>query len=290
MIQVMSDILQIEPLSQALGARVAGVDLAEPLGKEARDAIIAAWLEYIVLVFPGQDIDQEQQLAFARGFGETGARARPADNRPEGAELHEGIMLVTNDKDSDGNYVGSLPDGEMFFHHDMCYMPEPHKATLLYGIAIPPSGGDTKFANMYRAHDQIPDALKQDLRGRTAIQIYNYHQTKTHDVDGDLTDIHHLSQPIFVIHPETGKTALYVNRLMTARIDGIAEDESDDILEQLFSIIERPENVLRHKWSPGDLVMWDNRCSCHARTDFPAGNRRHLRRCTVSGGPMIAAG
>jgi taurine dioxygenase len=108
-------------------------------------------------------------------------------------------------------------------------------------------------------------------------------------VDGDLTDIHHLSQPIFVTNPDSGRTALYVNRLMTARINGLAKDESDAILEQLFEIIEDPENVLQHKWTPGDIVMWDNRCSCHARTDFAPGERRYMRRCTVQGGPMVAA-
>ncbi|MEE2970975.1 MAG: TauD/TfdA family dioxygenase [Pseudomonadota bacterium] len=285
----MAENLTIEPNSGALGARVTGVDLGASLDKAVVEAIIRAWLDHIVLVFPGQELNQEQQLAFARHFGETGARARKAEERPEGADLHEGIMLITNDKDENGEYVGSLPDGEMFFHHDMCYVRSPHKATMLYGIAIPPDGGDTKFANMYRAYDQISEALKQELRGRTALQTYNYSPTEIPDVDGDLTDIHHLSQPVFVTNPESGRTALYVNRLMTARIDGMSKDESDPILEQLFDIIERPENVLQHKWTPGDLVMWDNRCSCHARTDFAPGHRRHLRRCTVQGGPMIAA-
>jgi len=281
--------IKIEKLPAALGARVMGIDLGQPVGAADLAAITQAWLDHIVLIFPEQDITQDQQLAFAGYFGDTGARARKVDDRPEGSELHEGIMLVTNDKDGDGNYVGSLPDGEMFFHHDMCYVPEPHKATMLYGIAIPSAGGDTKFANMYRAYDLIPDALKDRLRGRTAIQTYNYHPTEIPDVDGDLTDIHHMSQPIFVTNPDSGRIALYVNRLMTARINGLAKDESDDILEQLFEIIEDPENVLQHKWTPGDIVMWDNRCSCHARTDFAPGERRYMRRCTVQGGPMVAA-
>jgi taurine dioxygenase len=285
----MSTKIKIEPLPTALGARVTGIDLAEPVSAPDVAAITQAWLDKIVLVFPGQDITQEQQLAFAENFGATGVRARKADERPEGIDNHEGIMLVTNDKDENGEYVGSLPDGEMYFHHDMCYVPAPHKATMLYGIAVPPSGGDTKFANMYRAYDLIPDGLKEKLRGRTALQTYNYHPTEIPDVDGDLTDIHHLSQPIFITNPENGRTALYVNRLMTARIDDMDKRESDEILEQLFDLIEAPDNVLQHKWTPGDLVMWDNRSSCHARTDFDAGHRRYMRRCTVVGGPMIAA-
>jgi taurine dioxygenase len=289
MATTISETLEIEVLPAALGARVTGVDLSQPLSSANLDTITRAWMKHIVLLFPGQDITQDQQLIFARNFGTTGSRSRPAENRPEGADFNEEIMLVTNDKDEDGNYVGSLPDGEMFFHHDMCYIQEPHKATVLYGIVIPPTGGDTKFANMYRAYEQIPDALKEKLQGRTVLQVYNYHQTEIVDIDGDLTGIHNYSQPIFVTNPDTGKTALYVNRLMSARIDGLPKDESDDILEQLFTILEAPENVLEHTWSPGDLVLWDNRCSCHARTDFPPGNRRHMRRCTVLGEAMIAA-
>ena len=173
--------------------------------------------------------------AFAAQFGKLGERARPPERRPEGSDYNASIMLISNVREN-GVPVGSLPDGEMWFHHDMCYVRSPHKATMLYGIAIPPDGGDTKFANMYRAYDQISEALKQELRGRTALQTYNYSPTEIPDVDGDLTDIHHLSQPIFVTNPESGRTALYVNRLMPARIDGMSKDESDPILEQLFDI------------------------------------------------------
>ena len=228
-------------------------------------------------------------LAFAANFGTLGTRSRSVDRRPEGADYHDGVMLVTNKKDAAGNYVGSLPDGEMYFHHDMCYMPQPHKGTLLYAIDLPSTGGHTLFTNMYRAYDKIPEALKKTLAGRTALQVYDFHMTETVDIDGDLTGIHHLSQPIFVQHPVSGRTALYVNRLMTARVDGLPRDESDAILSELWDIAEAPENVYEHVWAEGELAMWDNYCSCHARTDFPATERRLLRRCTLVGQEMIAA-
>lgn len=281
--------LAIEPLTPALGARITGVSLDRKLDAETFDAIKQAWLERIVLVFPGQDLTEDQQLAFAADFGKLGTRSRSAERRPEGADYNESIMLITNLKDEDGNYLGSLPDGEMYFHHDMCYMPEPHWGTFLYGMEIPSTGGHTCFTNMYRAFEKTPDALKKLLAGRTAMQVYDYETTKTVDIDGDLTGIHHRSQPIFVRHPVTGRTALYVNRLMTARIDGLPRDESDDILKQLFDIAEAPDNVYEHAWTVGDLVMWDNFCSCHARTDFPASERRYMRRCTVQGQAMIPA-
>jgi taurine dioxygenase len=142
---------------------------------------------------------------------------------------------------------------------------------------------------MYRAYEKIPAYLKLQLRGHTVLHVYNFHMTKTEDVDGDLTGIHHGSQPVFIRHPETGRTALYVNRLMSASINGIPRDESDEILEELCDIAEAPDNVYEHRWTAGELMMWDNFCSCHARTDFPATERRLLRRCTLLGQEMIAA-
>jgi len=241
------------------------------------------------LIFPEQELTQSQQLDFAKEFGDTGTRSRRPEQRPEGANYNDAIMLVTNVKDEKGRYVGSLPDGEMYFHHDMCYMPKPHKGTMLYAIDIPSTGGNTRFSNMYRAYDLIPDKLKKELKDRTALQVYDYHMTQTVDIDGDMTGIHNRSQPIFVRHPETGRTALYVNRLMTARIDGIPRDESDAILEELYIISESASNFYEHTWTEGELAMWDNYCSCHARTDFPANERRLLRRCTLLGQEMIAA-
>lgn len=281
--------LEITPTGSALGVRVTGVDLSAPLSAETVSALTQAWLDHIVLIFPDQQLTQEQQLAFAANFGELGTRSRRAEQRPEGADYHAGVMMITNLKDEDGNYIGSLPDGEMFFHHDMCYIAEPHKGTFLYAIEIPSTGGNTCFTNMYRAYDKIPAELKKSLAGRTALQVYDYHTTETVDIDGDLTGIHNLSQPIFIRHPVTGRTALYVNRLMTARIDGLPREESDAILEELCDISEAADNVYQHDWAVGDLVMWDNFCSCHARTDFPATDRRVMRRCTTQGQAIIAA-
>ena len=281
--------MNIETLTPTIGARITGVDLAKPLDADAIEAIRRAWLDNIVVVFPGQELTLEQQTVFAGNFGAIGQRSRRAEDRPEGADYHAGIMLISNIRDDKGEPIGSLPDGEMWFHHDMCYIPAPHKGTVLYAIEIPSRGGNTLFSNMYAAYDNVPAALKQKLAGRTALQVYDYLPTVTVDIDGDLTGIHNLSQPVFVVNPDTGRTALYVNRLMTARIDGLPRDESDAILDELFTIAEDPEYIYEHVWSVGDLLMWDNRCSCHARTDFPDDERRLLRRCTIEGAPMVAA-
>ena len=282
--------LTVTPLSPACGAEIDGVDLSQPIDEATRAAIYRAWLDHIVLVFRGQTLSEDDQRRVAGYFGKVGERARPAERRPEGDAYDGRFMLITNLRDEKGNPLGSLPDGELWFHHDMSYTPAPHKATFLHALEVPSRGGNTKFANMYRAYDNVPDALKRKLAGRRVHHIYDFAMVGRLDPDKvDLSRVKNEWQPVFVVNPETGRTALYVNRLMTARIEGMSREDGDAILEQLFEIAEDPAIVYEHVWRKGDLVMWDNRCSIHARTDFPREETRVLRRCTVEGGPTVAA-
>jgi len=279
----------VTPLSPAIGARIDGLDISQKLPPETAKALYAAWLEHVVLHFPGQELDANQQKDFARNFGPIAERARDVRTRPEGSDYDSNIMLVSNVRDEKGQPIGSLPDGEMWFHHDTSYVPEPQKGTFLYGIDIPSTGGNTLFASMYAAYENVPAALKRRLAGRKVLHVYDYTLTQRLDPDGDLSRVKHHWQPLFVHNPESGRVALYANRLMAARIEGLDRAESDAVLEELFAIAEDRSIVYEHVWTPGDLVMWDNRCSTHARTDFPATERRLLRRCTVEGGRLEAA-
>lgn len=282
--------LTITPFDAPIGAEVTGIDLRKALDKSTVDEIYQAWLNHLVLIFRDQSLSKDEQVAFANQFGDVGIRATPKDVQNEVANGYDGsIMLVTNQRDEKGNYIGSLQDGEMWFHHDMSYRPEPHKATLLHALELPSKGGNTKFANQYLAYENIPDDIKARLRGRKVLQAYNFTMLEKVDLEEGLDDIQHQWQPIFVKHPETGKTALYVSRLISAMIENLPCEESDDILGQLIEIAEDPAVVYEHVWQAGDLAMWDNRCSTHARTDFPAEETRLLRRCTLEGAPMIAA-
>jgi len=282
--------LTITPFDAPIGAEVTGIDLRNTLDKSTVDEIYQAWLDHLILIFRDQSLSKDQQVAFANQFGDVGIRATPKDVQNEVANGYDGsIMLVTNQRDEKGNYIGSLQDGEMWFHHDMSYRPEPHKATLLHALELPSKGGNTKFANQYLAYENIPDDIKARLRGRKVLQAYNFTMLEKVDLEEGLDDIQHQWQPIFVKHPETGKTALYVSRLISAMIENLPCEESDDILGQLIEIAEDPAVVYEHVWQAGDLAMWDNRCSTHARTDFPAEETRLLRRCTLEGAPMIAA-
>jgi taurine dioxygenase len=277
--------LEILPLSPTIGAEIRGVDLSQPLDNRTVSAIKVAWHDHIVLLFRDQDIDTDQQIAFAEHFGDVGTRSRPAERRPEGADYNASIMLVSNVK-KDGDYIGSLPDGEMWFHHDMCYDRAPHKGTFLYAMELPSTGGNTLFANMYAAYDALSGETKERIKGQRALQIYDFATREVVDISGDIAKYKHEIQSVSVTHPVTGKKALYVNPLITARIEDWPEDESRALLDELFKFGDNPDIIYEHEWREGDLIMWDNWCSCHARTDFPASERRMLRRCTVKGQPL----
>lgn len=279
--------ITVTPISPALGAEIGGVDISRPLSEQELADITEAWNEHILLVFHDQNLSDDSQLAFARQFGKVGERSRPAERRPEGADYNAAIMLITNIREN-GRPIGSLPDGEMWFHHDMCYAESPHHGTFLYGIQIPSVGGHTKFANMYKAYDRLSEATKQKIKGRRALQIYDFttaEQVRI-DSDEDIAKYQHYWQPVAISHPLTGRKALYVNPLITARIEGMSKEESDELLEELFEFTECDDLVYEHDWRPNDLVMWDNWSSCHARTDFPETETRLMRRCTILGQPL----
>jgi len=195
------------------------------------------------------------------------------------------FFLVSNIK-VDGKAIGAFGEGEFWFHIDGGYTPRPYRYTFLYAIEVPSTGGNTLFSNMYKAYEAVPAGLKEKLRGRKALHIHEYNRAKQANSSGDISGIPHHSHPVFITHPDTGRKTLFVDRLMTTRIEGLSAAESSTILDQLYEIGERREFIFEHVWRLGDFVMWDNRCTTHARTDFPKDERRLLRRCTVEGEPL----
>jgi taurine dioxygenase len=171
----------------------------------------------------------------------------------------------------------------MWFHTDKCYRERPHRASFLYGIEIPSEGGHTKFASLYAAYDNLPDDLKRRLADVMVMQGHEYSVGRRINLNVALETIHHFRQPIIVTNPGSARKALYVSRQNTMWIEGMERAEGDALLEQLFDFAEDEANVYEHIWRPGDLLMWDNLACLHARTDWPEGQARTLRRCTVEG-------
>jgi taurine dioxygenase len=285
---VMHDVMDIEvtPLSTACGAEIKGIDLTRPLSAATIRAVKEAWGRHLVLVFRGQTLSQDDQLRFASYFGELGDRRKAPEQlrgRAEGSQQdHQKILLVSNIK-VEGRAIGAFGEGEFWFHIDGGYTPRPYRYTFLYALELPSSGGHTLFSNMYKAYEAVPTMLKEKLKGRTALHIHEYNRARQANSSGDISGIPHHFHPVFITHPDTGRKTLFVDRLMTTRIEGVSSEESAAILDQLYEIGERREFIFEHVWQPGDFVMWDNRCTIHARTDFPKEERRLLRRCTVEG-------
>ena len=281
--------ITVTPLSPACGAEIGGIDLTNPLSESAVQAIKQAWGKHLVLLFRGQHVTQEQQLRFAAYFGELGSRKKAPEtlrNRAEGIlQDNEKVLLVSNIM-VDGEPIGAFGEGEFWFHIDSGYSGRPYKYTFLYALELPSVGGNTLFSNMYEAYEAVPTALKERLRGKQALHIHEYNRAKQASHTGDIGGIPHATHPVFITHPDTGRKSLFVDRLMTTRIEGMSDVESQALLSTLYDIGERREQIYEHVWQRNDFLMWDNRCTIHARTDFPKGERRLLRRCTVEGGPL----
>lgn len=266
--------LQIKPLDAPLGAEIGGFDI-DAIDQAVAEEMRNAWYRYQVLIVRNHRILSEDSLvSFGRCFGsiENARKQSPLATRPE-------IMVISNIRQN-GEAVGALPDGELSFHYDRVHQQKPNKAGVLHAIEIPSHGGDTCFGNMYAAYDALSPAMQQRLEGLKALNTYEY-GTTTPDAkqlsDSAPTAVH----PVVRTIPETGRKALYISRLMTDRIIGLADVESRALLDELRDHCEQPRFIYQHKWRVGDLLIWDNRCVTHARMDFPPGERRLLKRVTV---------
>jgi taurine dioxygenase len=283
--QIRSDSrVEFVPLCDAIGVEARGLDLTRPLDAATAAAVRRAWAENSILLVRDQDISEDDQFRFAGIVGPIADRVKPpVEKRAYRADPDNRMQLVTNRLDDQGRPLGSLGDGEMWFHTDKCYVERPHRASFLYAMELPGEGGHTKFASLYNAYDRLPARLKERLEGRRVLQVYDYGKTEAADLDQRLDDLLHYWQPVFVANPDTGRRAVYVSRLMSLRIEGMDDAESRDVVAQISDIIEAPDNVYEHVWRVGDLMGWDNLSCVHARTDWPREQPRSLRRCTVQG-------
>jgi taurine dioxygenase len=271
--------LDIRPLSPAIGVEISGAHLAQPISEKDFAKIRCAWEENCIALLRGQRIGEAEQLAFGARFGPLGGRVN--DHDPEKGGTHPAVLYVSNIK-VNGKLTGILPDGEMFFHSDTCYVERPAMASMLYAIEVPRKGGNTLYANGFKAYEALDEKLKTRLAGKLALNVYDYTGNPTHRAETLPGDAKQYAHPVFRTHP-TGRKSLYVNRLMTWSILGLPPDESRALLGLLFDHQEKPEFVYEHVWKPGDVVLWDNRSCLHARTDFDPNERRRLRRVTVLG-------
>ena len=275
--------ITVKRLSNALGAEVSGVDLRNPLPEPVVAEIRQAWLDHVILLFRGEPLTHEQHIAFSRQLGALETHdAIPKFRHPD----HHEILLVTNFENTGKRLIVGRQ-----WHSDLSTLVQPAMGSLLHCHVAPPVGGDTMFANMYRAWDNLSPAFQDMLRDRWALHDMSVaKETRARRTPEELAALRRKNppvwQPVARRHEETGRLALYVSEMTTTRLEGLTEEESAPILQYLFQQSVLPENTYRHRWQPGDLILWDNRCAMHmALSDYDENERRVMYRTTLLGVP-----
>jgi taurine dioxygenase len=276
--------IEVIPTGAALGAEVRGIDLRR-LDDAAFARVVQAWHDHSVLLVRDQRLNDHELIAFSHRLGdldwapiqETGRRF--VEGLPE-------IYIVSNVK-VNGEPIGSLGDGEAVWHTDMSYLDVPPKASMLYALEVPPTGGNTSFCTMYGVYEALPSPLKERIAGLKIKHdgTYNsggYVRQGVTPTDDPLTSpgaVH----PLVCRHPDTGRRMLYLGRRRNAYLVGLGLAESEALLNELWAFVDRSELAWEHVWRVGDLVLWDNRCTMHRRDAFDPNSRRIMHRTQVKG-------
>ena len=278
------------PFDTALGAEIRGVDISRPLSAADANAIRAAWLDHLVLLFRGQSLTDAQLIAFSRHFGDLEFPPTKLLKLKKGIEQKSDIPpevnVISNVKEN-GKPIGQLGAGEAAWHTDSGFVEQPPKGSILYAIEIPPDGGNTSFLNMYAAYDALAPDLKDRISGRRAKHDPSYTSAGVRRADfEEVTDVSRSPGPLHPIvrtHPETKRKALYLGRRLNGYIDGLSVAESEELLDRIWAHTAQPKFVWEHLWKVGDVVMWDNRCAMHRREAFDDSGRRILHRTQLKG-------
>lgn len=280
--------MNIKPLTSALGAEITGIDLAMPMAEDDWATVYKAWLDHLVLVFPGQHLTPEQQIAFARRFGPLDDHHEdPTYRLPGYPEIYQIGNFIHNGE------MAKTKDTGRKWHSDHSYTTRPTLISMLYCKKIPPVGGSTMFSSTYMAYDTLSEKMKSMLEGLEVVHDFRnflspsfFWKPKVKDFSSIKERFPPVVHPLVRTHPETGKKVLYMSEGNMSSIVDLTDDESRCLLDFLFMHAKRPEFTYRHFYNVNDLVFWDNRCVQHyAAADYShdANNPRHMFRLTVLG-------
>ena len=282
--------LKVVPLG-VLGAEVRGVDLARASAAEI-EAIKRAWYAHDVLLFRDQRLSDDDLLSFSRHFGTLDVAPNQGAGRKSPPGYPE-VYIVSNIRDEKGEPIGALGDGEAAWHTDMSYAAHPPDASMLYALEVPLQGGDTSFSSMKAALAKMPASLVEriwnlDIKHDGTYDSGGYVRkglVPSNDPRSSVGTPH----PVVIEHPVSGDLALYLGRRRNAYVMGLELAESERLLDEIWSFVETA--LYRHRWTVGDLVLWDNRTTMHRRDAFDSKARRVMHRTQIkgSGAPKRAA-
>jgi taurine dioxygenase len=270
--------LEVRQLGAALGAEIRGADLSQPLDADSLAFIRKAFLAHIVLVFRGQSLPPAAQVSFTGHFG--AVEPHPLASRPGHPDLPQLMVLE--------NRPGRPGARNDFWHSDISHAERPPAVSLLHALEVPEGRGDTMFCNMYAAFEELSAGMREMLGSLQALHSGEATARRNREAATDAQPITEVpppfAHPVVRTHPESGRKALYVNPFFTQRFSDMSEEESAPILKYLYAQATRPENIYRHRWAKGDVLMWDNRCAMHyAVKDYDENMPRYMHRTTAAG-------
>ncbi len=281
----MANTLKITPFDGPLGARVTGIDLGQPQDAATADALRKAWGEHLLLVYPDQSINDDQLIAFTGLFG----TLDPPGPNPYGGPIlpaHPEINVISNVVE-DGRPIGNLGAGEAIWHGDMTYTEMPPKGSVLQALELPPEGGNTYFANMYMAYEELDPGLKSEIAPLICIHDATYNSAgMMRSGYAEVTDPREAPgarHPLAIRHPATGRPCLFLGRRRNACIVGLPLADSEALLDRLWAHATQDKYAAAHVWSDGDVLMWDNFATLHRRDAFDESSRRILHRTQIKG-------
>jgi alpha-ketoglutarate-dependent taurine dioxygenase len=266
--------LEIKRLTPAIGAEVRGLDLASPLTPALRDAVRAAWLEHLVLFFPDQPLEPDEQVRFAEQFGEV-TPAHPVE--------------PAHPQNPDVLPIDSRKDRVDFWHTDVTFMARPPTGAVLCAQVVPETGGDTMWANLRLAYERLAPALQHLCDGLRAYHYDEEYAARLEAGEGNewegerLTKLVPVEHPVVRVHPETGRKGLFVNPTFTKLLSGFPGEQSSALLRLLYDHSTRPEFLCRYRWNEGTVAFWDNRATMHYGLFDFGDARRVMHRVTLRG-------
>ncbi|MBK17467.1 MAG: taurine catabolism dioxygenase TauD [Rhodospirillaceae bacterium] len=278
--------MQINKLTDSFAAEVVGARISDDMSTADLQTIMDAFIAHQVIVIRGQSMTPVEQKNFSRNFGELVLHISSKNKHEDHPEL-----LILSNKKIDGKWVGATNAGDEW-HTDTQYTAKPCKCTMLHALEVPEEGGETGFINTYAAYEALDKKTKDrlvNLRGVNSWNRLRNPRVKVPEQHGDgksVYDIGHpdVFHPIVRTHPETGRKALYVSPRHTLHVDGMDPEESEDLLQKLFAMQQRPDHIYIHKWQLGDVLIWDNRCTLHkGMGGIKEPGIRHLHRTLMEG-------
>lgn len=282
--------LRISRRHPLIGTEVHGVDLGQPLAEETFEALHALWMDHLLLIFPGQAITDEQHIAFGRRFGELEIHPSLSHRSSRNKEIYR----VSN-VDEDGNIIPPKETAWQYlnlswlWHTDSSFREVPSKGSILHGVETTNAGGNTLFANMYAAYDDLPPETKKRIEGLFVIHDHDFIIKQSRELSakqdkGKYDELPPVRHPLVQVHPETGRPCLFLSPHTMDHIEGMTEGKSRTLLDELIAHATQPRYVYRHVWVNDDVIMWDNRCTMHSVEPFDnASIRRIMHRVTLVG-------